>query len=204
MKTRLTGLLTLVLIAALGAPPPAGAQNGPSEGIKVHGHWTIDVRNPDGTLVSHHEFENAIVPSGLTTLARILGGREAPGPWTITVTGQGGPCVHPQNGSPQACTLFESGAFGTPDSMSFNTLAVTSSSGIELSGSLTATASGSMDISTVETRLDRCGGTMTPSDCFAIAFFASSPRQFTSHTLATPIAVSSGQIVQVTVVISFS
>jgi len=27
----------------------------------VHGHWTIDVREPDGTLVSHNEFENALV-----------------------------------------------------------------------------------------------------------------------------------------------
>ena len=26
----------------------------------MHGHWTIDVRNPDGTLVTHREFENAL------------------------------------------------------------------------------------------------------------------------------------------------
>ena len=30
------------------------------EGIAVHGRWIIDVRNPDGTLVSHQDFENAI------------------------------------------------------------------------------------------------------------------------------------------------
>ena len=35
-----------------------GAQK---EGIKVHGHWTIDIRNPDGTLAQHHEFENALI-----------------------------------------------------------------------------------------------------------------------------------------------
>ena len=34
------------------------------EGIKVHGHWTIDVRNPDGTLVTHREFENSLVQAG--------------------------------------------------------------------------------------------------------------------------------------------
>src|SRR5271168_3514589 len=32
----------------------------PHEGITVHGHWTIDVKNPDGTVASHHEFENSI------------------------------------------------------------------------------------------------------------------------------------------------
>ena len=26
----------------------------PHEGITVHGHWTIDVKNPDGTVASHH------------------------------------------------------------------------------------------------------------------------------------------------------
>ena len=34
---------------------------GPSEGIKVHGSWTIDVLEPDGTLVSHVEFQNALL-----------------------------------------------------------------------------------------------------------------------------------------------
>src|SRR5437879_3747133 len=38
------------------AAAPAG---GPQEGIQVHGAWTIDVREPDGTLVEHREFENA-------------------------------------------------------------------------------------------------------------------------------------------------
>ena len=28
-------------------------------GIKVHGHWIIEVLNPDGSLVNHREFENA-------------------------------------------------------------------------------------------------------------------------------------------------
>ncbi len=27
----------------------------PSEGIKVHGHWVIEVRDPDGTLVTRQE-----------------------------------------------------------------------------------------------------------------------------------------------------
>jgi len=54
------------------AKPPAKGQ---SEGIHVHGHWTIEVHNPDGKLFSHTEFENALVqPAGAETLAlQILG-----------------------------------------------------------------------------------------------------------------------------------
>lgn len=37
---------------------PAG---GLAAGIKVRGWWTIDVRNPDGKLFSHTEFENSLV-----------------------------------------------------------------------------------------------------------------------------------------------
>src|SRR5215469_7481393 len=60
------------------APQAAGETNskgGPSVGIKVHGHWTIDVRNPDGTLVTHREFENSLIPGsgfGAGALATFL------------------------------------------------------------------------------------------------------------------------------------
>ena len=33
-------------------------------GIRIHGHWVIDVRNPDGKLVEHRDFENSLVKSG--------------------------------------------------------------------------------------------------------------------------------------------
>jgi len=32
---------------------------GKNEGIKVHGHWVIDVKNPDGSLAGHRDFENS-------------------------------------------------------------------------------------------------------------------------------------------------
>ena len=35
----------------------------PSECIQVHGHWTIEVLDPYGTHVSHHEFETILHPS---------------------------------------------------------------------------------------------------------------------------------------------
>jgi len=36
------------------------------EGIKVHGHWIMDVKNPDGTLVRHLDFHNSLVTVGIT------------------------------------------------------------------------------------------------------------------------------------------
>src|SRR5271166_4250399 len=34
-----------------------------NQGLKMHGHWVIDVKNPDGTLVQHRDFENALESS---------------------------------------------------------------------------------------------------------------------------------------------
>src|ERR1700722_13311663 len=50
--------------AEAAAPAAQSASKGPQEGIKSHGHWTIEVKNPDGRLVPHREFENALTPAG--------------------------------------------------------------------------------------------------------------------------------------------
>jgi hypothetical protein len=43
----------------------AGAEkNKDGGGIKIHGHWIIDIRNPDGTLVKHLDFQNSLVTGG--------------------------------------------------------------------------------------------------------------------------------------------
>jgi hypothetical protein len=55
------GVSALVAVALFHIPQIAVAQ---SEGIKVHRRWTIDVRQPDGKLVSHHEFDNALTEDG--------------------------------------------------------------------------------------------------------------------------------------------
>ena len=53
--------------------PPGG----PHEGIQVHGHWTIEVRNSDGTLAEKREFENAY--AGNTFLAGMLARKNSVG-----------------------------------------------------------------------------------------------------------------------------
>jgi hypothetical protein len=54
------------------------------EGIKVHGHWMIDLRNPDGKLVEHRDFYNSLVTGGGTLsgdqiLAALITGDATPG-----------------------------------------------------------------------------------------------------------------------------
>jgi hypothetical protein len=38
----------------------------------MHGHWVIDVRNPDGTLADHRDFENTASGYGQELLAVLL------------------------------------------------------------------------------------------------------------------------------------
>jgi hypothetical protein len=67
-----------------GQQKPAKPEaRGKSEGIKVHGHWVIEIRNPDGSLASRHELENALVAGiggGSTPLVSLL----VPGPGSFS------------------------------------------------------------------------------------------------------------------------
>src|SRR5258706_7693050 len=76
----------------------SASKGGPNEGIKVHGHWTIEVRNPDGMLVTHREFENGLVAPG--TLVQFLARRGVPGEWGISIADQ--VCVN-HDGNPIGC-----------------------------------------------------------------------------------------------------
>lgn len=78
------------------------SRGGQHEGITVHGHWTIEVRNPDASLVRHVEFENSldpgytvpnpgspsfVVPGGAAYLSAVLSGQwAAPGQYTTSAT----------------------------------------------------------------------------------------------------------------------
>ena len=65
--TGLLAAMTIVLAACGGANDDAG---GIGETIGVEGNWTIDVRDADGSLDQHLEFQNAFVGVGL--LADVL------------------------------------------------------------------------------------------------------------------------------------
>ena len=104
---------------AAAETPQGGAQ---TEGIKVHGQWTIDVLNPDGSLASHHEFRNALESFGGLRLAEMLARLKSPGVWNIGLR-QGGPARKPCpsyfNG---ACVIGEVGS--TDPEAQFKTMTV--------------------------------------------------------------------------------
>jgi hypothetical protein len=172
---------------------PSGARQ---EGIKVHGHWIIDVRNSDGTLATHREFENSLVPTGATALVNSLASTSVAGLWAVQINGA-------LCGGSQYTQLYES-AEPSSGPCSYKTLTVSAprsgpyNGNLVLSGSFTSSASGVASIAT--TSLAVCPAGVLPARCNITN--APSVSLFTSARFAAT-TVSSGQFVQVTVLISF-
>jgi hypothetical protein len=98
-----------------------------NEGIKIHGHWVLQVKNPDGTLGERREFNNSLITtntpgsssSGSAVLAAILSGNvtvadPAIGILTGTLTGDASTyCFIPTVNV--GCYVFtDSGSFWNP------------------------------------------------------------------------------------------
>jgi hypothetical protein len=162
--------------------PPAGGMH---EGIKVHGWWTIEVRNPKGKLLSHTEFENQLTSGGQLALALLLSGY-ATGDWMVTLDGGG--IVESAPASPEPvctnsidtsgvgpCGIPEAGGYfakqDCPGSglQCFPTLTVanpangSSAHMVTLQGNATAAQGGK--ITDVETLLTVCSASVTPTAC---------------------------------------
>jgi hypothetical protein len=169
--------------------PPGGAQ---SEGIKVHGHWTIDVLNRDGSLVSHHVFQNALANhlGASTFLNGVLSRTKRVGKWKVALPDQAGqPLIW----------IVEPGYPGfAADNPALSVSAPTSGPNagkLVFSGS--ASASRAAQITWVQTETQNCPPPGDPGQC--VGDFA-----FTQKNLPSPIPVAEGQIVQLTVVFTFS
>jgi len=191
------------------------------EGMKMHGHWVIDVRNPDGTLAEHRDFENSIQFGGQAYLIGLMAGYVVPSDYVIDIGTNGvltPPCV--LNGS-QGCFIVRSlatspGNFLCPLSVCSTNLTYTFNqsnfvnSSMVLAGSVTANQAGT--IAAVATFAGGCPSTTTqtslttvsPATCNASTAVPLSLIEMTATTLANPINVVSGQLIQVTVTISFS
>ena len=188
MKTHLVCGFALMLIATVAVATPADAQDGSGNGVKVHGRWTIDVRNPDGSLASHHEIENALVTGatgGSGLLAGLLGNVYTDLRWSMFLWGNPAPCGGPLLIDP--CTLPEGSlTVTTPAALQSPYLAGT----MRLAGSVT--------VAVDSTLFD------------VVSLWSASARGMTNRvhggftSKGVNIAVSAGQIVQVTVVFSFS
>jgi hypothetical protein len=192
MSKRMVTVMAIVVVLLPAFARQSLAQ-GPQEGIKVHGHWVIDVHNPDGTLVSHTEFENALKPGGAVALSMLLT-RETESPsWSVTLEPDAAGRPFGVSGSVGlAAVLFEGVSDRTLASNYFGGLTVARVSGtVVLKGTATALANGG--ISSVSTDL----GTVIASGVHGVL-------PFSGTTLPNSVALSAGQIVQVTVTLSFS
>jgi hypothetical protein len=201
------------------------------QNIKMHGHWVIDVKNPDGTVADHRDFHNSITKDGQETLIALMAGY-----WVISdyeiflqpAEGATGPCTPPTNGGP-GCVIVRSlttqpGLGGCTNvgyycatglTYTYN-LSYSSPSSMVLAGSVTATQAGTLTyVSTVagycqnsssNAAIPTAQANVSPASCTATpASEAGYLTELSSANLNNaPISVLSGQIIQVTVTISFS
>ncbi len=182
---------------------PAGA---PQEGIKVHGHWIIEVRNPDGTPAEYREFDNAFNTSvGADLLVKILSRQNSVGAWRVHLGSSGTDFPFLDGSTPAAGWLLESGDTATTllsltGNNVFRPLILTAREDhtLELRGTATAHRDGS--IRSVWTWLSRAPATEPPSATYT----GSLAGNFASTTLSSPVNLTAGQQVVVSVVISFS
>jgi hypothetical protein len=206
---------------------------GQHEGITVHGHWSIEVHNPDGSLVRHVEFENSLDPGfsytdssglvhfetgGAAYLSAVASGEWSgpkPADWTIYLVGPSGlskvltatdaPCI-------LACVVG-----GTSTGACSNGVSTTPSISCNLSVTALGAAPGFTGIqlsgSIAATQNGQIGTVLTliaPLSCTSsfpnCALPANPGASFTSSTNfpGAPISVIAGQTIAVTVNISFS
>jgi hypothetical protein len=210
-------VLAIALCANAQEANRAEPSSGPREGIKVHGHWTIEVRNPDGKLVTHREFENSLITNaplaGPVTLSTALGRASTIGLWFVYVlfaTNSGGPCLLGNTAAP--CIAVESADPITGPGY-FHTLTLSAPFNqsdpnyrkLTLNGNVPVQNAG--QISRVETFVGGCAPTVAPASCMQepgnLRFNQLGLEGFTLSSF-TPIPVSVGQLVLFTVVFSFS
>ena len=186
-------------------PVPAQRQTGgpPAEGIGVHGYWKIDVRNPDGSLASHTEFENALTAEGQSSLVNVLLGANLFGSMNIDLNGSPAPCA---TIVPLLNILLPIPCFIAGTNL---TAAVQGnpSGALVLTGTTTATSDGVIDVVSTKTPLT-CGSGFVP--CGPLFNSNGNVPSFTSFDLrdpsspVQPIPVTTGQLIQVSVTLSFS
>ena len=202
MRLRSVGLLAvlaLVFVSCRGGEPQA---SGPGEGIQVHGDWTVQIHNEDGSLDRQFEFGNALMDYGAESIARVLARETLPGEWVIVLDGLPvGPC-ETSLGLVAPCEISErSGQFPNLEVEAGFTGRIT------LTG--TAVVQNATTITWVATAFDTCAPGV--GDCLADGSGASWPSEGFSGKSSDddpndgfePAAVEPGQEVQVSVEISF-
>ncbi len=229
MKKSLLGLAAVVAAVVIAVVVTAGisgtsdpdvasesAKALPGQGIQVHGHWTFDVTNPDGSHAWTYEFENALV--GGNVLAAILGRSITPGLWSLTLESRSLDDISPCGPSTRRgvgenaidvlpnCDIIEAVARAAESEFTFKNLVVDRPvtgdlAEIVLTGSILASFNGSLEIA--RTKLTLCPTDVTIADCSSGRPVATSVETIT-ETQFNRIELVDGQTMLVTVRISFS
>lgn len=183
------------------------AAGGEDQNIRVHGHWTITVLDPDGSVVERREFDNSLLSAGAQKLTQLLGREQSVGHWSLYAGSQGGleVCENPV-GTPTSICFIDEATDPTFGNNRFKTLTLTVASGapfsLTLSGSLIAQRSGT--INGVDTAVLGCTSATTPDDCATGLNPVGASIQVTSSNVSPVVPVVLGQQVVISVEISFS
>jgi hypothetical protein len=219
----------------------AAPSNPVSTGIKVHGHWVLEVKGKDGKLVERREFNNSLVTvgsmiSGDQLLAGLLSGNVAAGKPVIgffegnaaAAGDRSQYCLALNNSQTMTDMGYECfGMVGVSAQVSFNPTVQW-----VLSGNYTVPP-GLTSVAGVATLVNLCANSnasfMNPGGAYHVSFQGTSqgnqadvssascaagtitlPEWETTATLtyatvpSGPLAVTPGQVITVTVTISFS
>jgi hypothetical protein len=182
--------------------------------VAVHGHWTIEVKNPDGSVAEHREFENALMPTGASTLTALL--VHAPGTWEMagawSVYAQGDACGLQPGATTdigRRCYIQDSRAT-TGDTnglvvLSRNLVVAlagsTPQNTITLTGTFTPSRSGTL--SEVGTSVALCHA-QSSLTCAAGTTWSSAQGPFTRKVLSPALVVQANQIIAVAVQLTFT
>jgi len=175
--------ITAIGLWGLATPLVIIAQ-APAQGIRVHGHWVIEVRNADGTLAGRREFENALFPTGKATLASLLTAQKTFDFWQVQINASGGELC-PNN---TICVITEPISPNSGPNWFKNLTKTVVNSTLVLRGSFVAAVDGAVSMVGTYTQ------TISPEAGVG----------FSQTTLQSPIPVQATQTVSVTVTFSFS
>jgi len=180
----------------------------PSDGISIHGDWTIDVYNANGTLANHRTFKNGLTSTAPLYIGQLFGHSVTPGTWRINLSNSAvlgtGPCGA-FIGTPRSCTITEPTDASAGQVNVFDNLTVVVPgdglpiSPLRLTGSATVSATAS--INEVGTFIRFCNSSISTDQCAGEG--NGILRSFAS-TEIDRIAVTPGQIIQVKVEYSFA
>lgn len=161
--------------------------------VKVHGHWIIDVKDKDGKIVQHRDFQNSLTDYGKRSISQILAG---------TLEGSFFAIELRKSNANLSLGISPGSCLGSPVSCGRNLVIDTDhlAAGLTLTGSVTASQDIVMDAAV--SMIVMGDTTKTPAQWYAEGGYII--LDFTSAPLTPVLTVLAGQTVYVQVAISFS